>query len=276
MAEIDFLKDRGGCDVCFVLLYRMFTYVRHIGTVAGLSGSGIVLSLLTTVVAAVCNGAAPKIQPLAGIAYWNTHSCLRAGAVARRLDFPGSGEVNGFWNKGISACAVCDGAAPLFRRKPLAVIGGGDTAMEEAGFLTKYGSRVYIIHRRDELRASKIMQKRTLENPKIEARPQASTRCCGAWQRCARWVLSANYYRGERAMLLCAIWQKSPSTDAVELGGGGGGAGQQAQSCVGQYRLWTTTFPLCLQAYAAFSRCCGARWWWRRWATSGGCCPRCA
>ena len=96
--------------------------------------------------------------------------------MARRLDFPGSGEVNGFWNKGISACAVCDGAAPLFRRKPLAVIGGGDTAMEEAGFLTKYGSKVYIIHRRDELRASKIMQKRTLENPKIEARKPAW--CC--------------------------------------------------------------------------------------------------
>ena len=96
---------------------------------------------------------------------------MLAGAVARRLDFPGSGEINGFWNKGISACAVCDGAAPMFRRKPLAVIGGGVTAMEEAGFLTKYGSKVYIIHRRDELRASKIMQKRTLENPKIEARP---------------------------------------------------------------------------------------------------------
>ncbi|KAK9834287.1 hypothetical protein WJX81_003903 [Elliptochloris bilobata] len=93
---------------------------------------------------------------------------IATGAVARRLDFPGSGEVNGFWNKGISACAVCDGAAPMFRRKPLAVIGGGDTAMEEAGFLTKYGSKVYIVHRRDELRASKIMRKRTLENPKVE------------------------------------------------------------------------------------------------------------
>jgi len=50
-------------------------------------------------------------------------------------------------NKGISACAVCDGAAPLFRNKPIAVIGGGDSAMEEANFLTKYGSKVYIIHR---------------------------------------------------------------------------------------------------------------------------------
>ncbi|CAL8461888.1 g1419 [Coccomyxa elongata] len=93
---------------------------------------------------------------------------ISTGAVAKRLDFPGSGEVGGFWNRGISACAVCDGAAPMFRKAPLAVIGGGDSAMEEALFLTKYGSKVYIIHRRDEFRASKIMQKRALEHPKIE------------------------------------------------------------------------------------------------------------
>ncbi|KAF5828022.1 NADPH dependent thioredoxin reductase [Dunaliella salina] len=93
---------------------------------------------------------------------------ISTGAVAKRMDFPGSDEENGFWNKGISACAVCDGAAPLFRNKPIAVIGGGDSAMEEANFLTKYGSKVYIIHRRDTLRASKIMQQRALNNPKIE------------------------------------------------------------------------------------------------------------
>jgi len=93
---------------------------------------------------------------------------IATGAVARRLVFPGSDEDNGFWNKGISACAVCDGAAPMFRNKPIGVIGGGDSAMEEAMFLTKYGSKVYVIHRRDELRASKIMQKRALANPKIE------------------------------------------------------------------------------------------------------------
>lgn len=94
---------------------------------------------------------------------------VATGAVAKRLDFPGSGEgAGGFWNKGVSACAVCDGAAPMFRGKPLAVVGGGDTAMEEALFLTKYGSNVYVVHRRDELRASKVMQRRALEHPKIE------------------------------------------------------------------------------------------------------------
>ncbi|KAF3794470.1 Thioredoxin reductase 2 [Nymphaea thermarum] len=90
---------------------------------------------------------------------------VATGAVAKRLHFPGAEE---FWNRGISACAVCDGAAPLFRNKPLAVIGGGDSAMEESNFLTKYGSKVYVIHRRDAFRASKIMQNRTLGNPKVE------------------------------------------------------------------------------------------------------------
>ncbi|VVU95449.1 Pyridine nucleotide-disulphide oxidoreductase [seawater metagenome] len=90
---------------------------------------------------------------------------IATGAKAKKLEFPGC---ETFWNKGISACAVCDGALPLFRKKPLAVIGGGDSAMEEALFLTKYASKVYIIHRRDELRASKIMQKRAIENEKIE------------------------------------------------------------------------------------------------------------
>jgi thioredoxin reductase (NADPH) len=67
---------------------------------------------------------------------------IATGAVAKRLPFKGSDEDTGFWNKGISACAVCDGAAPIFRNKPIAVIGGGDSAMEEAMFLTKYGSEV--------------------------------------------------------------------------------------------------------------------------------------
>lgn len=92
---------------------------------------------------------------------------IATGATAKRLDIPGTRE-NEFWQKGVTACAVCDGAAPIFRNRELFVIGGGDTASEESIFLTNYGSRVYMVHRRDELRASKIMQERVKKHPKIE------------------------------------------------------------------------------------------------------------
>lgn len=90
---------------------------------------------------------------------------IATGATAKRMDIKGEKE---YWQRGISACAVCDGALPIFRNKELAVIGGGDSAVEEATHLTKFGSKVYLIHRRDQLRASQIMQKRALNNPKIE------------------------------------------------------------------------------------------------------------
>jgi thioredoxin reductase (NADPH) len=92
---------------------------------------------------------------------------IATGATAKRLDIPGANDGE-LWQRGISACAVCDGALPAFRDQTLVVIGGGDSAVEEAAFLTKYGSKVYIVHRRDELRASKIMQHRAMNNPKIE------------------------------------------------------------------------------------------------------------
>lgn len=91
---------------------------------------------------------------------------IATGATAKRMDIPGAGDGE-FWQRGVTACAVCDGAMPIFRNKPLFVIGGGDTAMEEATFLTKFGSHVYIVHRRNELRASKIMQQKVLQHPKI-------------------------------------------------------------------------------------------------------------
>lgn len=92
---------------------------------------------------------------------------IATGATAKRMDIPGTADGQ-YWQRGVSACAVCDGALPLFRNQPLVVIGGGDSAMEEATYLTKYASKVYIVHRRDELRASKAMQAKAKNNPKIE------------------------------------------------------------------------------------------------------------
>jgi thioredoxin reductase (NADPH) len=92
---------------------------------------------------------------------------IATGATAKRDDVPGTRD-HELWQKGVSACAVCDGALPMFRAKPLFVIGGGDSAMEEASFLSKFASRVFLVHRRDELRASQIMQQRAKDNPKIE------------------------------------------------------------------------------------------------------------
>ncbi|PJZ66406.1 thioredoxin-disulfide reductase [Leptospira wolffii] len=90
---------------------------------------------------------------------------IATGATAKRMFIRGE---DSYWQKGISACAVCDGALPIYRNKELAVIGGGDSAVEEAAHLTKFASKVYLIHRRDSLRASKIMQKRATTHPKIE------------------------------------------------------------------------------------------------------------
>lgn len=94
-------------------------------------------------------------------------ACIIAtGASAKRLDIPGAGD-DEFWQKGVTACAVCDGASPIFKNKDLFVVGGGDSALEEALFLTRYGKQVYVVHRRDSLRASKAMENKARANDKI-------------------------------------------------------------------------------------------------------------
>lgn len=95
--------------------------------------------------------------------YFSPTVIITAGGTPVKLGIPGEAEYAG---KGVSYCAVCDGH--FFRGHTIAVVGGGDAAVEEADFLTRYAQRVYLIHRRDSLRASKILQKRLFENPKIE------------------------------------------------------------------------------------------------------------
>ncbi|HEY0549176.1 MAG TPA: thioredoxin-disulfide reductase [Verrucomicrobiae bacterium] len=90
---------------------------------------------------------------------------IASGAGHKHLDVPGEHELE---KKGVTYCATCDGALPMFRNTPLVVVGGGDSACEEATYLTRFGSTVYLIHRRDTLRASRIMAERTLAHEKIK------------------------------------------------------------------------------------------------------------
>lgn len=89
---------------------------------------------------------------------------IATGATAKKLNIPSEHE---FWSRGISACAICDGASPIFKDQELAVVGGGDTATEEAVYLTKYGKHIHLLVRGPVMRASKAMQERVLANPKI-------------------------------------------------------------------------------------------------------------
>jgi thioredoxin reductase (NADPH) len=104
-----------------------------------------------------------RVKTALGQVYEAPTVILTAGGTPTKLEVPGELEYAG---RGVSYCAVCDGA--FFKGETLAVIGGGDAAVEEADYLTRYGQKVYVIHRRDQFRASKILQERLFANPKIE------------------------------------------------------------------------------------------------------------
>lgn len=122
---------------------------------------------------------------------------IATGARANYLGLPSETR---FKNNGVSACAVCDGALPRFRHRPLVVVGGGDSAVEEATYLTKFASVVYVVHRRDKLRASAAMQDRLFANPKIQMK----------WNRVVEEVL------GNDADGVTAVRLKDPNGDTRE------------------------------------------------------------
>jgi thioredoxin reductase (NADPH) len=137
------------------LMHRMREQAVHCGT-----------RIRTETVASVDLSSRPfKVFPEEGGEILAKTIIIATGATAKRMHVPGEERL---WQQGISACAVCDGGLPIFRGKELVVIGGGDTAVEEATYLTKFASKVHLVHRRNELRASKAMQQRAFTTPKLE------------------------------------------------------------------------------------------------------------
>jgi thioredoxin reductase (NADPH) len=131
---------------------------------------------------------------------------IATGASAKWLGIPGEAKVpNGFGGNGVSACATCDGPLPAFRNKEIVVVGGGDTAMEEATFLTRYAAKVYVVHRRDKLRASKIMQDKAFHNEKIEFIWNTTVdEIVGTMEDGVQGVILRNLQTGEKRRFPCA------------------------------------------------------------------------
>jgi thioredoxin reductase (NADPH) len=118
---------------------------------------------------------------------------LATGGSPVYLKCPGEME---FQKKGVSYCAICDGPLPLFRNKPMVVVGGGDSAVEEGMFLTKYASRVYLVHRRNEFKASAILQDRLRENSKVEVLMESAVEQVGGSDT-VEWVKIKNLKTGD-------------------------------------------------------------------------------
>jgi thioredoxin reductase (NADPH) len=192
------------------------------------------------------------------------HSLIIAtGARANYLGLPSEDK---FKNKGVSACAVCDGALPRFRNKPLVVVGGGDSAMEEASYLTKFASTVYIIHRRGEFRASKIMAQRVLENPKIQVKWHAAVEevlgddTGGVTGVKIKQTQPQGTETLEAAGMFCAIGH-TPNTDFLN--------GQIKTDDKG-YVIWTEHFRTCTSVEGVFAAGDVADSYYRQAITSAG------
>lgn len=193
-----------------------------------------------------------------------THTLIIAtGARANYLGLPSEEH---YKNRGVSACAVCDGALPRFRTKPLVVIGGGDTAMEEASYLSKFASTVYLVHRRDEFRASKIMAQRVLENPKITVKwSHAVEEVLGTDDAGVTGVTLKNLKSGELTTveasgMFCAIGH-TPNTDFLK--------GQVETDDKG-YILWKEAFRTVTSVEAVFAAGDVADNYYRQAITSSG------
>ncbi|HEX5399707.1 MAG TPA: thioredoxin-disulfide reductase [Verrucomicrobiae bacterium] len=143
---------------------------------------------------------------------------IATGASHKHLDVPGEDLLE---TKGVTYCATCDGALPVFRNQPLVVVGGGDSACEEALYLTRFGSVVHLVHRRDALRASKIMSERTLSNSKIKpVWDSVVTEVLDVKQDKVTGVKLKNLKTGVESVLICAgvfiAIGHSPSTEVFK------------------------------------------------------------
>ena len=171
-------------------------------------------------------------------------------ATGARANYLGLDSEQRFKNMGVSACAVCDGALPRFRDKPLVVVGGGDSAMEEGTFLTKFGSKVYIVHRRDEFRASKVMAERALNDPKIEVKWSSTIDEIvgneeeGVTGVRIRSTKDESHTEELAAAGYFAAIGHTPNTDFLQ--------GQLAMSKKG-YITWTTPFRTCTSVEGVFA-----------------------
>lgn len=204
-----------------------------------------------------------KVKSLSGETV-ETHTVIIAtGARANYLGLPSE---EAFKNRGVSACAVCDGGLPRFRNKPLVVVGGGDSAMEEASYLTKFASVVYLVHRRGEFRASKIMAQRVLENPKITVKwHSAVEEVLGNDQAGVTGVkiknLQTNAVETVEAGGMFAAIGHSPNTDFLK---------GQVQTDDKGYIVWTQSFRTCTSVEAVFAAGDVADSYYRQAITSAG------